>query len=77
MLAMGDELVGSEVAQGLVGSDSVVGSFPSLELPVQGGQVQGEICNFIELFGMDALGPFHTAVELSPNPPKDGLGDSP
>ena len=40
LLPLGDELVGSEVTEGLVGADGVVGVFPGQEFLVQGGHLQ-------------------------------------
>ncbi len=61
---LGNELVGSEVTQGLVGPDGVVDVLPGQELLVQGGHLRRELHNLIELLRMGALGPLHTAVEL-------------
>ena len=64
VLPLGDELVGSEVTQGLVGSEGVVGALPGQELLVQGGHFQRELGDFIELLRMGALGALHAPVEL-------------
>ena len=64
VLPLGDELMGGEVAQGLMGSNGVVGPLPCLQFLVQGGHLQGELHDFIELLRVGALGAFHGAVEL-------------
>ncbi len=59
VLPLSDELVWGKVTEGLVGPDSVVGVLPGQELLVQGGNLQGELGDFIELLRMGALGPFN------------------
>ena len=61
---MRDELEGGEVPQGLVGTYGIVGTFPGQELLVQGGHLEGELHDFIELLRMGTLCPLYTPVEL-------------
>ena len=60
----GQVLVGSEVAESLVGSDVIVGVFPLLQGLVEWGNLQVAVVEFVELLGMGALGSLHRAVEL-------------
>ena len=53
---------GGEVAKGRMGTDGVVDTLPSLQLPVQGGHFQGEVIDLVELLGMGALDPLHAAI---------------
>jgi hypothetical protein len=59
-----EELLGSEVAESLVRTDSVVGSFPSLEFNIELGDRERAGVNFIELLRMSAVGSFDLAVEF-------------
>ena len=64
VLPLGDELMGGEIAQGLVRSDGVVGPLPPLQLLVQGGHLQRERHNLIELLCVGALGALHAPLSL-------------
>ena len=57
-------MVGSEVTQGLVGTDGVVGPLLGLKLLVQGPDVQVPCIDFIDPFGVGPLGPLHVPVGL-------------
>jgi hypothetical protein len=59
-----EELLGSEVAESLVRTDSVVGSFPGLEFNIELGDRERAGGNFIELLRMSAVGSFDLAVEF-------------
>jgi hypothetical protein len=67
MLPLGDELEGCKVAKGLMRAHGVVGTFPGDKLLVQGGHLQGEAGEFIELLCMGTMGPLHVPVELGSN----------
>ena len=54
-MPLAKELFWGKVAQGLVRSDGVVDALPGLELLVQGGHLQGELHDFIELLRVGAL----------------------
>ena len=58
------ELKGSEVAEGLMGTDGVVDVIPVEKGLIKGGHYQVSVVALMELFGMDALGPSHVTIEL-------------
>ena len=53
---MGEELLGSSVAEGLVGADGVVGPLPVLEFLVELGDLERAGGDLIKLLRMGALG---------------------
>ena len=61
-LLLAEELLWGQVAQGLVRTDGVVGELPGPKLLVEGGHVQGELHDFVELLGVGALSPLDTTV---------------
>ena len=63
-MPLGEELGGGKVAEGLVWADVVVDGFPLLEPLVEGGDLEGEVGDLVELLGMGAVGAFDAAVEL-------------
>ena len=77
VLPVGQELLGCEVAQGLVGTEGVVHSFPGQELLVEGGHLQREAVDFIELLRMRPLGALYTSVELGGARWEDKEADTP
>ena len=60
----GEVLVGSELAQTLVGSDVIVGVLPLLQGLVKWGNLQVAVVKFVELLGMGALSSLHRAIKL-------------
>ena len=61
---MSQELLGSEITQGLVGTEGVVGPFPGLELVIELGDRERAEGDLIEFLRMGAIGALHLAVEL-------------
>ena len=53
---MGEELLGSSVAKGLVGADGVVGPLPVLEFLVELGDLERAGGDLIELLRVGTLG---------------------
>jgi len=61
---LGQELIVSEVGQGLVRADGVVGVFPSLKLAVEPGNRERAGGILIELVGVGAVGALNLTVEF-------------
>ena len=61
---MGEELLRSSVAKGLVGADGVVGPLPVLEFLVERGDLERAGGDLIEFLRVRTLGAFDRAVEL-------------
>ena len=64
-MVLAEELKGSEIAEGLVGTDGIVDGLPVAKGPVEGIHRQVTVVEFIELLGVGALGPFNMAIELA------------
>jgi len=60
----GEGLGRGQVAEGLVRSELVVGSFPFLECAVERDQLEGPPVELVELLGVSALNPLDGAVEF-------------
>jgi len=63
VLFLGEELKGCEVAQGLMGAHGVIDALPSQELLVEGGHLQWEVVDLIELLRMGPLSALYTPNE--------------
>ena len=63
-LPSGEELGGGEIAEGLVRPDGVVSALPGHELAVQGGDLQGEGGDLMELLRVGALGALDAPIQL-------------
>jgi hypothetical protein len=61
---MGEELLRSSVAEGLMGADGVVGPLPVLEFLVEPGDLERAGGDLIEFLRMGALGALDRAVEF-------------
>ena len=61
---MGEELLRSSVAEGLVGADGAVGPLPVEQFLVEQGDLERAGGDLIELLGMGTLGPLNGAVEF-------------
>jgi len=59
-----EELERSGVAQGLVGTDGVVGVFPSQELTIHLQQVPALRSDFVKFLVVRAMGTLHMAIEF-------------
>jgi hypothetical protein len=59
-----EELLGGELAEGLVGADGVVDGFPGDELAIEGWDVHGWGLDLVELLGVSSLSPLDGAIEL-------------
>ena len=64
VMVLVQELLGGEVAEGLVWSYSIIDVFPFTEGLVEFSKLEGGVCEFVEFLGMGSLGPFHMPVEL-------------
>ena len=61
---MGEELLRSSVAPGLMGADGVIGPFPGLQLLVERGDLERAGGDLIALLRVGAVGTFDVAMEL-------------
>jgi len=61
---LSEELLGREVAQSLVGTDGIVGSFPGFEFSVELGDGERASIDLIESLGVSTVGPLDPAVEF-------------
>ena len=57
-------LVGSEVAQSLVGSDVIVDVLPLLQGLVEWGNIEVAVVGFMEFLHMGSVGSFHRTIKL-------------
>ena len=61
---MDEELGGSQIGQGLVGADVIVGVLPGPLRHAERGEIQLARIQFVEFFGVGAVGPFDGAIEF-------------
>ena len=61
---MSQELLRSEITQGLMGTDGVIGPFPGLEFVIELGDRERARGDFIKLLRVGAIGALHLAIKF-------------
>jgi len=64
VMALVQELLGGEVAEGLMWSYRIIDAFPFAEGLVEFGKFEARVGELVEFLGTGYLRPFHMSIEL-------------